>query len=94
MEQEKNPDARDLVMRGWAWFYRPVSEAQQQEAQRAFEQALRRTLDRSTPGLALHRFCLFPGPPDLASRVNRIKHALSNCFSKLSNAAATTPGRF
>jgi tetratricopeptide (TPR) repeat protein len=27
-------------MRGWAWYYRPVSEAQQQKAQRAFEQAL------------------------------------------------------
>ena len=40
VEQEKNPDARDLVMRGWAWHYRPVSEVQLQEARRAFEQAL------------------------------------------------------
>ncbi len=38
-EQEKNPDARDMVMRGWAWYYRPVTEASLQEAQRAFEQA-------------------------------------------------------
>src|SRR5262249_31104730 len=40
IELEKNLDARDLVMRGWAWFYRPVSPANRQEAQRAFERAL------------------------------------------------------
>jgi adenylate cyclase len=42
IEQEKavDPNARDLVMRGWAWYYRPRSAATVQEAQRAFEQAL------------------------------------------------------
>jgi len=42
IEQEKavDPNARDLVMRGWAWYYRPRSAATIQEAQRAFEQAL------------------------------------------------------
>jgi adenylate cyclase len=42
IEQEKpvNPDAIDLVMRGWALFNRPVSAANQQEALRAFERAL------------------------------------------------------
>jgi adenylate cyclase len=42
IEQEKalDPDARDLVMRGWAWFYRPISVANRKEAQRAFERAL------------------------------------------------------
>jgi adenylate cyclase len=42
IEQERsiNPDARDLVMRGWAWWYRPYSAANRQEAQRAFEHAL------------------------------------------------------
>ena len=42
IEQERsiNPDARDLVMRGWAWWYRPYSAANRQEAQRAFERAL------------------------------------------------------
>jgi adenylate cyclase len=42
IEQERslNPDARDLVMRGWAWWYRPYSVANRQEAQRAFERAL------------------------------------------------------
>jgi TolB-like protein/class 3 adenylate cyclase/lipopolysaccharide biosynthesis regulator YciM len=40
IEQEKNPDARDLVMRGWASYYRPVNEVQVKETQRAFEQAL------------------------------------------------------
>jgi adenylate cyclase len=42
IEQETaaNPDARDLVMRGWAWYYRPASVASRQEAQRFFELAL------------------------------------------------------
>ena len=42
IEQEKpaNPDARDQVMRGWAWYYRPVTEANLQAAHQAFEQAL------------------------------------------------------
>jgi adenylate cyclase len=43
IDQEKaiDPDARDLVMRGWAWWYRPASLANRQEAQRAFERALK-----------------------------------------------------
>ena len=42
IEQEKavDSDARDLVMRGWAWWYRPASVANRQEAQRVFERAL------------------------------------------------------
>ena len=42
IEQEKklDPDARDLVMRGWAWWYQPSSIANAQEALRAFERAL------------------------------------------------------
>jgi TolB-like protein/Tfp pilus assembly protein PilF len=42
IEQEGgvNLDARDLAMRGWAWFWRPLSGANRQAAQRAFEQAL------------------------------------------------------
>jgi len=42
IEQEKpvNLDARDHVMRGWAWSFRPVSMAHLREAQRAFELAL------------------------------------------------------
>jgi tetratricopeptide (TPR) repeat protein len=35
-----NPDARDLVMRGWAQFHRPFSAANRQEAQLAFDRAL------------------------------------------------------
>ncbi len=35
IEQEKptNPDASDFVMRGWAWYYRPITTASLQEAQ-------------------------------------------------------------
>jgi tetratricopeptide (TPR) repeat protein len=42
IEEEKavDPNARDLVMRGWAWWYRPNSIATRQEALRAFERAL------------------------------------------------------
>ena len=42
IEQEKaiNPDARDLVMRGWAWRNRPASKETRLEALRAFEHAL------------------------------------------------------
>jgi adenylate cyclase len=39
-ERQVNPDARDLVMRGWAQFNRPRSVANSQEARRTFEQAL------------------------------------------------------
>jgi adenylate cyclase len=38
--REVSPDARDLVMRGWAQWYRPRSMANSQGAQRTFEQAL------------------------------------------------------
>ena len=38
-ENTVNPDARDLVMRGWASWYRPAS-LERQEALRAFEHAL------------------------------------------------------
>jgi hypothetical protein len=35
-----HPDARDLVMRGWALYNRMAFAATREEAQRAFEQAL------------------------------------------------------
>jgi TolB-like protein/class 3 adenylate cyclase len=42
IEQERviNPDARDLVMRGLAWRYRPASKETRREALSAFEHAL------------------------------------------------------
>jgi adenylate cyclase len=40
LEKAADPDARDLVMRGWEWWYRPASTASRQQAQRAFERAL------------------------------------------------------
>jgi adenylate cyclase len=39
-ERAIHPDARDLVMRGWAWWYRPSSMANNQEVLRVFERAL------------------------------------------------------
>jgi adenylate cyclase len=38
VEQAQNPDARDLIMRGWALYYQPL--VHRQEAERAFEKAL------------------------------------------------------
>jgi TolB-like protein/Tfp pilus assembly protein PilF len=42
IEQERvsDPEAHDLVMRGWALYYRPYSRANQQEALQTFERAL------------------------------------------------------
>jgi len=42
IEQERsiNPDARDLVMRGWTWWYAPRSQTNLREMQRAFEHSL------------------------------------------------------
>jgi adenylate cyclase len=40
LERADDPDAGDLVMRGWAWYYRPFSAATYKEARRDFERAL------------------------------------------------------
>ena len=58
IEQENtvHSDARDLVMRGLALYYRPSSAATREEAQRAFEQALEidpRSVDARDFGLAV-----------------------------------------
>jgi adenylate cyclase len=39
-QRKINPDARDLVMRGWAWWHRPTTISARQEARRAFDKAL------------------------------------------------------
>jgi len=38
-EREIDPDARDLVMRGWTWYHRPWSEPGLKQARQYFEQA-------------------------------------------------------
>jgi TolB-like protein/Flp pilus assembly protein TadD len=40
LDSGADPDARDFVMQGWSWYYRPYSTASRREAQRAFERAL------------------------------------------------------
>jgi adenylate cyclase len=40
LERADDPDANDLVMRGWAWYYRPFSATTYKEARRDFERAL------------------------------------------------------
>jgi adenylate cyclase len=39
-QSKSNPDARDLVMRGWGWWHRPTTISARQEARQAFDQAL------------------------------------------------------
>jgi TolB-like protein/class 3 adenylate cyclase/Tfp pilus assembly protein PilF len=39
-ERAADPESRDLVMRGWALWYRPFSVANREEAQQLFERAL------------------------------------------------------
>src|SRR5205085_9891240 len=39
-DRDDNPEAHDLVIRGWDLFYRPASVTSREEAQRAFERAL------------------------------------------------------
>ena len=40
LDSGADPDARDLIMRGWYWYYRPHSTESRLEAQGAFERAL------------------------------------------------------
>jgi adenylate cyclase len=46
IDREKNPDAQDLVMRGWAFYYGPLAD--RADAKRAFEKAL--TVDPESVG--------------------------------------------
>src|SRR6202043_3974449 len=39
-EQPANLNARDFVMKGWAWYYKPVTPEHAREALRSFEHAL------------------------------------------------------
>ena len=40
IEQEENPDARDLAMHGWALYFRPINKEQALAIQNTFERAL------------------------------------------------------
>jgi adenylate cyclase len=44
-EDPANLSASDLTLLGWAWYYRPISKEQAQNALRAFEQALEKSPD-------------------------------------------------
>jgi adenylate cyclase len=39
-EASVDPDARDFVMRGWGWYYRPASRQNRERAKHEFERAL------------------------------------------------------
>jgi hypothetical protein len=69
IEQDKtiNPDARDLVMRGWAWRYRRASKETRQEALLPFEGALEldpRSVDARSPVASSHGKDLAMWRPD------------------------------
>ncbi len=56
-EQRKalDPDARDFVMRGWDWFYRPTSPTTLKEARRLSSARSKSTRGPTTPGSAWQR---------------------------------------
>ena len=73
IEQEKaiDPDARDLVMRGWALRYRPISKENRLEALRAFERALEldaRSVDAREGIAALLVFNMGDGMSDFSAQ--------------------------
>jgi adenylate cyclase len=45
--------ASDLTLLGWAWYYRPISKEQAQNALRAFEQALEKNPDSPDPRVGI-----------------------------------------
>ncbi len=53
-EQPANPDARDHIMRGWAWYWRPVSDAQSARGSASFRAGAG---DRSPIGRGENRAC-------------------------------------
>jgi TolB-like protein len=96
IEQERavNPDARDLIMRGWAWYYRPRSANTAREAQLAFERALEidpRSIDAR---LGIARMLLVNLIRNFDSGPSRsIECASRSCCSKPSRAIRTDRSR-
>ena len=92
-EQAANPDARDLVMRGWAWWYRRMSPANRQEAQHAFERALK--VDRQSVEAKSGRLRSWSPISPMAGAVvpNESWCGPKPCCSKRSNAIQTARWR-
>jgi adenylate cyclase len=86
-ERPANPDAQDLVMCGWAWFYRPRSAGSLHEARRTFAQA--QALDpqslEARVGLAtvLAATILEASSPPLPADQARIEELLSEVFARV-----------
>jgi adenylate cyclase len=83
------PDTDDLLIIGWAWFYRPRSESTLQEAQREFERALE--LEPSSVeariGLAtvLVASLLEGLSASIAQDQARVEELLSEVFARVTN---------
>ena len=96
IEQEGavEPDARDLVMRGWAWYHRPRSATTLREAQGAFERALEIEPGSGDARIGVASILAVTVEPIGRSRsVERIKPA-RNCYSlKPSNATRSARWR-
>ena len=85
-EREVSPDARDLVMRGWAQWYRPRSMGNSREARNTFEQALRLDPNPSMHGPASQRFWQSLSATGGATPLRRMRHAPKSCSSVLWDA--------
>jgi TolB-like protein len=95
IEQEKavNPDARDFVMRGWAWYYRPRSARAAHEARQAFERALEIEPHSVDARIGLAQILVTSLGTGLSSSFQRDGAHAERMSSKLSNAIRTARWR-
>ena len=89
LEGASDPDARDLIMRGWAQFYRPRSAANLQEARRAFERALALRPQSRRARIGLATVLATTVLEGWSRSLGRIRHGPKNCSSKSLTAAPT-----
>jgi adenylate cyclase len=88
IEQERiaDPDYRDLIMRGWVWYYRPLSIDNAQEARQAFERALEADARSVDARIGIASILIRKWPKDGAMLLMETRPLPSGCSSKQSSA--------
>jgi hypothetical protein len=95
-ENAVDPDARDLVMRGWAWWYGPPSPKAAQEALGAFERALKIDPRSSDARIGIARLLvakLTPGWSSSSFQQNEVQQAVARAERLLIEAIASDPNQ-